>query len=140
MALAAVAAGLSVASGVAGFFGSKSAADKAKSLTRQQLWAKDQDTIYNRRVLQEEQERFMGEMRASWGASNLLYSGTTRNYFSAVEAQLNREMQAFEDQALAERKAIRYGGKATASGIRNQGISSLLGSAGQAVSYYGMGK
>jgi len=63
MGLAAVAAGLSVASGVAGFFGSKSAADKAKSLTRQQLWAKDQDTIYNRRVLQEEQERFMGEMR-----------------------------------------------------------------------------
>ena len=135
MSWAAAAAGMQVAGGLASFFGSKSAAKQAERLTRSQLWAHDADTVYNRGVLEREQAMERGMALAQWGASNLKMVGTAKTQLTAVDQQLSAEMRNFEDMALAQRRSIRYGGKAQASSIRNQGIASLLGAGGSAAGY-----
>ena len=133
--LAGIGAGLSVASGIGSFFGSKKAAKQQERLLEAQLSVFDVDAKYNKEQMFLEKELRLGESKAAIGASNILFSGSAKGFHSELQNVLNKEIAHQRMSDDLQRKVIKLGGEAQVKATKQAGISSLLGAATSAVSF-----
>lgn len=133
----AIGAGLSVASGIAGFGASKDAAKAAKRLMRKQLAIHDVDAAYNEDMAEKAAEAQLSYTDAAIGASNIMFSGSAMSYRRNVRDTLAMEMKHMRTTNKLGREAIQLGGEAQVKSFKNQGIGSLLGAGMSAANYFG---
>jgi len=136
MSISAIAAGISVVSGLLGASSSRKQARQAKSLARTNVELSREETAENLRRMNLERGRSLSMGRAAAGASNLQMSGSTSQYLQAMNQQWKSDMRWEERRAAIEQKRLTQGGQATASQIRAGGVASLLGGVQTAVGYY----
>ena len=126
MALATIAAGISIASGISGFLGGRKAKDKTKKITRANLRLHEATTTQNIMQMQKRADQAMGEGRGRAYASGLMMTGSTKNYLNAMDAELTNEMDWFKRESELRREVIKRGGQAQASQASSMGFQSLL--------------
>lgn len=119
MAVGAVAGGLF--GGLMG--GGEDEARKLANLQRQMIREQDKET---ERRQTRELAQAKGTMIAQVGASNILYSGSTRRHVSAYEQEFKRQMAWDRKVSMQNEKVAKYGGQAAVSQIEKAGLSSML--------------
>ena len=118
-----------VVGGVAGFLGG-GGEKKAKKLAKQQA-AEILRVARESTRRQERQARFqVGTAKAATYASNIMDTGSSRQYRTAMESEYRRQIQFDIDTANASANAAIQGGKNAASAIKSAGWGQLLGGIG----------
>jgi len=134
-----IAAGISIVGGLLSNKSSKKSAAKADKLAGEQAGLIEDETKENLRRMQLEADQVLGMTTARIGASNLMMSGSAKKYRSALEVQMAEDMDWVGRRGAAEAENVRKGGSQTASQIRGQGKSDLLGGIAQGIQYAGWG-
>lgn len=135
MSWAAVGAGLSIASGIGSFFGSKDAAKAQERLMEAQLSVFDADAAFNKKQMFLEKQLRLGESKAAIGAANILFTGSAKGFHSELTRVLDEEIAHQRASDDLQRKVIKLGGQAQIDATKQAGISSLLGAATSAVGF-----
>lgn len=122
-----IAAG-AVLGGLAGALGSSSS--KAKKLAEAQARMIERTAEENNRRAQKEADFVVGGAQAQVYASNLMMSGSPKEYTTELKSQFQRDMAWDMAKAKMEARQVRAGGKLAASQIKSGAISSLMGGMG----------
>ena len=118
-----------VVGGIAGFLGG-GGEKKAKKLAKQQA-AEILRVARESTRRQERQANYqLGATKAGIYASNIMDTGSARNYRKVMESEYRRQIQFDIDTANASANAAIQGGKNAASAIKSAGWGQLLGGVG----------
>ena len=120
-----------VVGGITGFLGG-GAEDDAKKLAKLQADMIGKATEENLRTARMEMGRAVGGAVATVGASNLQFSGTSKQYTNAMAAEFKRNMNWQRVKGSMEAEAAKMGGTLTANKIEAAGVSSMMSGLGSA--------
>lgn len=134
----AVAAGASLLSGAAGFFGAKSANKAARKAARLQANLTFEQRMEELRRGDLERAYTLGSVKARAAASGVEREGTPGEYVDFIDLELNKQRNFQRKAMYQERKAIREGAPGKSSG-NLEAASSLLSGISGAVSIWKSG-
>jgi len=118
-----------IAGGVLGGIGgllSSGDADDAKALAEEQAKLVEMRTREEQRRKKRMMNQQIGETEARTYASNLLDTGSARQYRMGMESEYRRQLAYDRLASKKEAELIREGGDATARGIEMAGIGSMI--------------
>ena len=125
--------------GISGLM-SGGAADKAEKLAAMQIKYSKLETAENLRLMRMQAEQSIGYAEASVFASDLLLTGSSKSYITAMESNFISQQAWMKESARLQQRMMSKGGSAAASGIMKSLYTQQATQLGtSAASYFGGG-
>jgi hypothetical protein len=127
-----------VAGGIAGILGG-GGEDEAQELAEAQAKMITDTRAENKLREQWQLSQDLGMIRATQGASNIQFSGSSENYKNVYESRFRHQMAWDDNKAKMDARMALKGGDMAASSIQSAGVSSMIGGLGSAAGTFGGG-